>query len=67
MTQKQSALDNQLKAFEEARRERCWDPASRWKVLQDTITWADAKVGRNTKESRLEEQRRKLAWLQSRS
>jgi len=63
MTYKQEQLDRQFKAFEEARRDRCWDQAARWKTLQQTITWAEGKVRRNTKASRLEEQQRKLAWL----
>lgn len=51
-----------LKKKEELKRERNWDPQMRWKVLQDTITWADAQatVQRNIPVSRLEEQARKL-------
>ena len=39
-----------LKQVEEAKRERNWDAAQRWKVIQDTITWAEqqATVRRNT-------------------
>jgi hypothetical protein len=57
-------MDRELKAAEEARRDRHWDPAMRWKVLQETITWAESQttVRRNTKASRLAEQQRKLAW-----
>lgn len=57
--------DHELKAAEESRRERHWDPLVRWKVLQETMTWAEQQltVRRNQRESRLEEQRRKLAWL----
>ncbi len=32
-----------LKRYEERKRERNWDPAMRWKVIQDTITWAEAQ------------------------
>jgi hypothetical protein len=51
-----------LKAAEEARREKAWDPVLRWKVLQETITWADAQatVRRNDKRNRAAEQARKL-------
>jgi hypothetical protein len=55
-----------LKA-EEAKRERNWDAAERWRVIQATITWADSQRtgGRNTKASCLEEQARKLTWFAS--
>jgi hypothetical protein len=35
---------------EQARRERAWDPAARWRAIQETITWAEAQatVRRNT-------------------
>ena len=29
------------KAAEEAKRERMWDPAERWRVVQEMTTWAD--------------------------
>ena len=47
---------------EEAKRERNWDPALRWKVIQDTITWAEqqATVRRNTPAACLAKQRRLL-------
>jgi hypothetical protein len=56
-------MNDESKAAEEARRERHWDPAIRWQVLQDTIRWAEAQatVRRNTKTARLAEQQRKLA------
>jgi hypothetical protein len=42
--------DHTLVSREEAKRETCWDPADRWRVLQETITWAEAQaaVPRNT-------------------
>jgi hypothetical protein len=54
-----------LKRREEAKRERHWDPAVRWRVLQETITWAEAQlpVPRNSKQACLREQARKLLWL----
>ena len=54
---------SELLAEEEAKRERNWDPALRWKVIQDTITWAEAQqsVRRNTPEACRREEQRKLA------
>jgi hypothetical protein len=51
-----------LKDREERLRERMWDPKTRWKVLQDTITWAEVQgtSRRNTPARRLAEQQRKL-------
>ncbi len=53
---------NELKRLEEAKRDRCWEPAARWKALQETIAWAErqSSVRRNEKANRLAEQRRKL-------
>lgn len=52
----------ELKQIEEAKRERNWDPALRWKVIQETITWADqqATAGRNTPAACLARQQRIL-------
>ena len=53
------------KKQEENRRERKWDPRVRWRVIQDTITWAELQktCRRNTREKQLEEEARKLsAW-----
>jgi hypothetical protein len=51
-------VDHELKADEEQRRERHWDPAVRWRVLQDTLSWAEtqATVRRNTRQSQLAKQ-----------
>lgn len=48
---------------EEAKRERRWDAAERWRAIQRTIAWAErqATVRRNTAAACLREQRRKLA------
>ena len=56
-------IDPQLKLQEELKRERNWNPALRWKVIQDTITWAEqqATVRRNTPEACRREEQRKLA------
>ena len=53
---------NDLKRREELKRERNWNAQMRWKVLQDTLTWADAQanVQHNTPTRRLEEQARKI-------
>ncbi len=50
---------------EEAKRDRHWDAAERWRVIQQTVSWAErqATVQRNTPEACLREQRRKLAQL----
>lgn len=53
----------ELWQHEEEKRRRHWDPAERWRVIQQTIRWAEqqATVRRNTPEACLREQRRKLA------
>ena len=50
------------KRHEEAKREAAWDPKTRWRILQDTITWAEtqATVRRNTPARCLQEEARKL-------
>ncbi len=55
----------ELKADEERRRERNWDSAERWRVLQETLSWAEAQatVRRNTKQSQLAKQKEKLARM----
>jgi hypothetical protein len=47
---------------EEAKREACWDPAERWRVIQETITWAEAQlpVPRNSPRRCKELERAKL-------
>ena len=56
---------SELMQRESAKRERNWDPKVRWKVVQDTITWAEAQstVRRNTPAACLANQRRLLATL----
>lgn len=56
-------VDSIEKAEEEAKRERNWDPAVRWRVIQEMIAWADAQqlIPRNSREGCLREQRRRLA------
>jgi len=56
-----SLPDDELKRREEQKREECCDPVERWRVLVETITWADATVRRNTPARCLELQRAKLA------
>ena len=55
-----------LKQQEELKRERQWDPLARWRVLQDTLTWAEAQgaIRRNTPPERIKEQAYKLASLE---
>ena len=59
------ATDDDLKRREEEKREANWDAAERWRVLQDTIAWADrqARVPRNTPAKCLELERARLARL----
>jgi len=53
---------NDLKRREEEKREAAWDAAERWRVIQETITWAEAQatVRRNTPAECLRIQRAKL-------
>ena len=48
---------------EAAKRDRNWNPALRWKVLQETIAWVDAQatISRNSKAACLANQARLLA------
>ncbi len=49
------------KRLEEEKREAQWDPAERWRIIQEMIVWADAQatVRRNTPKRCLELQREK--------
>lgn len=60
-------MESEAKRAEELRRERNWDPQQRWQVIQQTITWAEAQatVRRNTRETCLREQARKLGRVSS--
>lgn len=33
---------DELKRREEAKREAAWDPVKRWRIIQETIAWAEA-------------------------
>lgn len=59
------SLSSQIQR-EEAKRNRCWDLRDRWRVLQETITWADAQLSppRNSPQSCLARQRQHAAGLQ---
>ncbi|MCE5302089.1 MAG: hypothetical protein LLF97_03150 [Planctomycetaceae bacterium] len=61
--------DDRLKQYEEQKREAHWDPAKRWRSIQDMIAWADAQatVRRNTRQRCLELQREKIASLDEKS
>jgi hypothetical protein len=50
---------------EEQKRDAAWDPAERWRVIQETITWAEsqATVRRNTPQRCIELQQALLARL----
>ena len=49
---------SELKKKEELKRERNWNPQKRWKVIQATITWAEAQasVPRNSRQACLRKQ-----------
>ena len=53
---------DQIKKEQEALRDRHWDPQTRWKILQETITWAEAQktVHRNSPHTCLKLQSEKL-------
>lgn len=55
--------NDDLKRAEEQKREASWDAAQRWRVLQETITWAESQptVRRNTPEVCLALQKAKLS------
>lgn len=52
-------------AEEHARRERAWCPTARWKVLQETIRWAEMQTTarRNTPRACIERERRLLCGM----
>ena len=52
-----------LHAIEQHKREANWDPAQRWRVLQETITWAEsqATLPRNTPQRCLQLQDARLS------
>jgi hypothetical protein len=54
-------------AWESAKRLRNWDRAEQWRVLQQTIAWAErqATVRRNTPAACLREQQRKLSQMRT--
>jgi len=61
-------MKHDLKEREESKRNRVWSPAQRWRVLQDTVTWAEAQtsVRRNLPAACLAKEHNLLAGLQSR-
>ncbi|MGA2068606.1 MAG: hypothetical protein ABSG86_26785 [Thermoguttaceae bacterium] len=57
---------HELKCREERKRDATWDPAERWRALQEMIAWAEAQatVRRNTPARCIELERAKLARLE---
>gem|GEM_PF-1550226 len=55
--------DYDVKHREEVKREAQWEASQRWRVIQETIAWAEAQatVRRNTRQRCLELQQAKLA------
>ena len=53
---------DELKKREEQKRERCWEPRERWRVLQETIAWADSQqpIPRNSRQACLANQAKML-------
>jgi hypothetical protein len=49
---------DRLKQLEEQKRERCWNPQARWRVIQQMIDWVDSQqaTSRNTKQACLARQ-----------
>ena len=45
-----SLAENELKRFEEEKRDAAWDPVERWRMILRAITWAESlpNVRRNT-------------------
>jgi len=56
---------NDLAQREAAKRERCYDQRQRWRILQEMITWIDARqpVPRNSRQSCLARQAAILARM----
>jgi len=55
-------MTDDLKRLEEEKRERNWDTVEWWRIIQETIAWADAQqpIQRNTPEACLRDEARKL-------
>jgi hypothetical protein len=51
-------MSDDLKEREEEKRNRCWDPRERWRVLEATIAWVDSQrpVSRNSRQACLANQ-----------
>jgi hypothetical protein len=58
-------MNDDLKRREEEKRDRCWDPRERWRVIEQTIAWIDRQqpVPRNSPQSCLANQARLLHKL----
>ena len=55
-------MNSKLKQAEEQKRDACWEPGERWRVLQATIAWVDSqqKVPRNSPTGCLKAEQRLL-------
>ncbi len=58
----QPSMTDDLKQREEAKRDRCWDPRDRWRMIEETIEWVDSQqpVPRNSRPGCLANQQRLL-------
>jgi hypothetical protein len=59
-------MNDPLIAFEEQKRDACWDPVERWKVLQQVISWIDSQqpIPRNSPRGCLQHQQEHLRAAQ---
>jgi hypothetical protein len=60
-------MNGELKKREEEKRERCWDPRARWRIIQESIRWVDSQqvVPRNSRQACLANQARLLRQFSS--
>jgi len=60
-------MSEDLKTREERKRDRCWDPGERWRVIEQTIAWVDSqqRMPRNSRQACLANQARLLRRLEA--
>jgi hypothetical protein len=58
-------MNAELKKSEEEKRDRCWNPRARWRVIEQTIAWVDSQqaIPRNSRQACLANQERLLRNL----
>lgn len=62
-----SGMLDEIKQRQELLREKQWPATEKWRVIQETLAWAEQQgtVSRNNPKTRLQEQAAKLAALRS--